>query len=526
MTAPASMDTFQELDLGPEVVEALAAEGIEIPTPFQEDALPVIRRGNNLVGRTGPGAGTLVAYGAALLDRLEPGQPGPRAVILAPTRERADGLCRSLSRLVRFTGHRVAALGGTWALAESAEILFAAPGDLLAAVRGSRVKLDGVEALVVDGAATIHSLGDFETVETLAGLVPSDAQRVVLSLPLPDAVKDFVDGHVKRAVHVPAKSAVENGEEIPRRGRLRYLVPDADREEAALTAVARLLEEDGTRHVAVFFPSDDEAADVGDRLTLHGYAAGEPGDESVPVWLGVDNREVQSVLLDLDDPSTVATLGYRVPAGPDSLDRRHGRGGTAMTLALGRELPHLRQAAAIAGYELVASPSASPPGLTEELDRLRDRLLQTMEEEDLAPYFLLVEPLTERHSSAEIAAAAVALLRRGAATEGAAPPAGARPGASEEGDAARPWVRLFISLGSKDAAGPGDILGAITGEAGVDGDRVGRIDIKDTFSLVEIDERVARDVIRSMNGITVKGRSIRVDYDRKGARGGGSRGGR
>ena len=65
------MDSFEGLGLGPELVEALTSEGVEEPTPFQTAAIPVIRRGNNLLGRAGPGAGTLVAYGAALLDRLE-----------------------------------------------------------------------------------------------------------------------------------------------------------------------------------------------------------------------------------------------------------------------------------------------------------------------------------------------------------------------------------------------------------------------------------------------------------------------
>ena len=67
------MESFEELGLAPELVVALGSEGVEEPTPFQGAAIPVIRRGNNLLGRAGPGAGTLVAYGAALLDRLEPG---------------------------------------------------------------------------------------------------------------------------------------------------------------------------------------------------------------------------------------------------------------------------------------------------------------------------------------------------------------------------------------------------------------------------------------------------------------------
>lgn len=518
------MDSFLDLGLAPEIVESLAAEGIEIPTPFQEQALPVLRRGNNLVGRAGPGAGTLVTYGAALLDRLEPGDGRARVVVLAPTRDRADALARSLAGLAVPTGHGVAALGSPWALPDRASFLFATPDDLLSAVRASRIKLDGLEALVVDGAAEIEALGDFPDVETLSELVPSDAQRVVLSLPSSETVEAYVEGHVKRAVHVPPKArGEEEGSEVPHRGRLRYLVLSGDREEAVLALTARLLDDGDARHVVLLFASADEAADVGDRLTLHGYGAGAPGEASMPVWLGVDDREVQRVLSELDDSGSVATVSVRPPPGPDSLDRRHGRGGDAFVLLRGREMPQLRATARVAGYTLDPAPEPGSGAPAGQVERFRARLERALEEEDLAPHFLLLEPLTRRHSAAEVAAAAVALLRKATSGFGG----GATHPAPEEAAAPageKAWVRLFMSLGHKDDAGPGDILGAITGEANVDGDQVGRIDIRETFSLVEVDRSVAQTVIEAMNGITVKGRSLRVDYDRKGGRGGGRSG--
>jgi ATP-dependent RNA helicase DeaD len=103
-------------------------------------------------------------------------------------------------------------------------------------------------------------------------------------------------------------------------------------------------------------------------------------------------------------------------------------------------------------------------------------------------------------------------------------------------------VKLFVSLGERDGLRTGDLVGAITGEAGIEGSQIGRIDLRDTFSLVEVDAEVAEKVIRSLNGVTVKGRSVRVDLDRaerergagrrsgpggtSGAGGSGGRGGR
>jgi len=523
------MSSFDELGLGPEVVDALTAEGFEAPSSFQEDAIPVVGRGNNLVGRAGPGAGVLLAYGAPLLDRLALEGDTPRAVILVPTRRRATELARRLARIAAITGHRVAALGGSWALADRAHVLFGTPTDVLLAVEGSALKLSSLEAFVVDGAAPIQGLGSFDAVETLTGLIPADAQRIVLSLPVDDEVEAFLERHVKRPVHVPSKGRQKSDEEAeaPRRGTVQHRIVDGDRLEKTLASVADLLEGHvevaggPVDHVLIHFHSDDQAADVGDALTVHGYTAGAPGDERMPVWLGTDPLEARRAIDSLDAPEKVATLSHRVPLDVDSLDLRHGRGGPGLVLLRGRELAHLEECARVAGYELSSFPDTAPAELAEDISGFRSRLERSLERADLAPYLLLLEPLLEKEGAARVAAAAAALLRNASGGEGRAfapaeegPASGTAGTGRSAGPAPRAWVRLFMSLGSRDDAGPGDILGAITGEADIDGSRVGRIEIQDTYSIVEVDQEVARSIIEAMNGITVKGRSLRVDYDR------------
>ena len=97
------MTSFEELGLRPELVETLAAEGIEIPTALQEDAIPVLRKGHSALLRGGPGAGVLVAWGAPLLDRLEPAPGGPVALVLTATVEAAVESARSLARISPVT---------------------------------------------------------------------------------------------------------------------------------------------------------------------------------------------------------------------------------------------------------------------------------------------------------------------------------------------------------------------------------------------------------------------------------------
>lgn len=518
------MESFEELGLGAALVEALAAEGVERPTAFQHGAIPVIRRGNNLVGHVGPGSGALLAYGSAILDRLDP-EGGPlRALVLTPTAEAAERSAEVVARLAAVTGHSVAALGSPWALPEHASILFGTPDDVLSAIRASRLKLDAVEALVLDEAAAMEALGALPAVEAILEAMPAEAQRVVLALPLGASLERLVDGHVRKAVHLPPQP-VEPGREseAPRRGTLSYVVRDEDRDDAILRVVSEALT-DEIRHVLVFSSSEDRAADIGDFLALHGFQAGAPGDPSAPVWLGVDERDARVVLADLDAPESVATLSGDVPGDADVLDRRHGSGGPATVLVTPRQLPHLKDTAKRAGYTLEPAPAAPPARRASGLERLRTRIERALSERDLLGEMVLLEPLFDRWSAAEVAAAVLALLRdRSSAgeTEAAESAALGSPPVRHPST----WARLFLGIGARDGVGPGDLLGAISGEAGVEGSRVGKIDIRESFSLVEVDPSVAETVIRGLNGITIRGRSVRADYDR-GARTGRSQRGR
>jgi ATP-dependent RNA helicase DeaD len=540
------MDSFEDLKLSPELVEALAAEGIEHPTPLQAAVVPVALRGNNVVVMAGPGAGVLVATVAPLLDRLEPGAGHPVVLLLTPTRARATEVAESIARLAEAVGHRAAATHGPWVLPERATVLATTATDTLAWLREGRVSLDGVQAVVVDGAASIAAAGDLESVETLLEALSPDAQRLLLALPLTDALESLAERHLKRAVHLPPRAAQDSAPGGPDRGTVRYRVAERDKERLVANLCGELLDDD-TRHVALFVRSEDVAADLGDQLALRGFRGGAPGDDSVPLWLTVDDLAGRAAMDDAADG--VVAVSVDVPADPDALDRRHGGGRGGVVLVEPRELGHLRDVARRTGYTLVEAPAparavSGGTALTAMLEALETAL--DADSVDLEAYQIVLEPLLARHGSARVAAATLGLLRsRG--LPAAAGPSGAGAGAAPAtGRAPAPalpaMVKLFVSLGERDGLRTGDLVGAITGEAGIEGSQIGRIDLRDTFSLVEVDAEVAEKVIRSLNGVTVKGRSVRVDLDRaerergagrrsgpggtSGAGGSGGRGGR
>jgi ATP-dependent RNA helicase DeaD len=506
-------ESFEDLDVAPELIEALAADGIERPTPLQEAAVPVLRRGNNLVLAAGPGSGLLVAWAIGLLERLPSEGSGPHVLALTATRDIAERLAESFARLAAPSGRPVAALGSAWVLPERAHILFGTPADTLRALADGELSLEGLTAFVVDQAQLIEKLGSLDEIESVLDFVPHDAQRVLSALPLTPAAADLANRHFKRSMTLPA---AETGE-LPRRGGVRFRIVSEPREHAVLDVVGGLLPHEA-RHVLVFCQSEDHAADLGDYLSLHGFMAGAPGDPDLPVWLGVDALEARAAARGVED---LVVVSANVPSDPDTLDRRHGISPDGVVLLLAREVPHFRDVARRTGYDAVPFPPPARQG-ADPVAELRRTVERALETEDIAPYLHALAPLFERHDPAEVAAATVALLRRkGGVT---APPAAEAAPARGRPATAPAWAKLFVGVGSRDGLVPGDLLGAITGEAGVGGDAVGRIDIKESHSLVEVHDAVAQKVIRAINGTTIKGRAARVDFDRpRGAGAGGRR---
>ncbi len=501
------MDSFESLPLGPEIVAALAAEGIETPTPFQAAAIPVIARGKDLMGRAGAGSGTLVAWGAPLVERLQGGHGSPVCAVICPGSRQATGLARSLASLCHASDLRAAALAPHWNLPEHADFLFV-PASRLAALYDGTVHCDHLAAIVLhDGDGVIRNVPRDRLEAWLTGL-PQGCQRIFCGLPFGDELRSLARRFSQRAVTIPPGSPPERSR---RRGSrtLKLVVAEGDPDEAILARSAELLGSGDARHVLLFAGSADRAADLGDLLALHGYHSGAPGDDSVPVWLcpGDEEAAAAAFLSEMPLAAQVATISCGAPAGREAATRRHGQGGDGWVLCPIRELAHIRQVAADAGFAIKRIKPERTERVSAALDKLADRVHETVRDPAITPYYLLVESLLDRFSAAEVAATTLLLLDRetGATRAAARKPTGKIP---------ESWTRLFVSAGERDEIGPRELLGAIVSESGVMANRVGRIDVRESHSLVEVRESDAQTVIGALNGITLGGRALRVDYDR------------
>ncbi|HUP87873.1 MAG TPA: DEAD/DEAH box helicase [Longimicrobiales bacterium] len=477
------MPVFKELGLGEQVSTNAQEQGFDAPSAMQRSVIPVIRRGGNAIVRASSGSGITAAYAMALVDRLhESTGDGARALVIVPTADRAERVAGTIARFAQGTDVRVAALTGAWARSNSANIIVASAEKILAAVEESQLQLEGFGAVIVDGAASIQKLNGETALGTLFSTLPREGQRVFISSELTESVRKLAEAHARKALYFPPRPAVETRTDTqPTVATLRYSVASDARKVDVIALMAQSAEK-----ITVICRSAAIAQRAQRDLNARGF------EVAALTYDGFDRAAAQGVVFGYDPPFSAEQITQGFKNGDCIVCKRS-------------ELPHLKSVAAEANIKLEAA--AMPAYEADSLNAFRNEIRRAAKEEDLEAQMLVLEPLFAELSPEEVAAAAAALLRSKKPTA-AEPSAGARAGV-------KTWARLFLSIGERDGIRPGDIVGAITGESGINGEDVGRVDIRDSFSVIEVESAAAEKVIKALNGTTMKNRALRVDYDRK-----------
>ena len=483
------MAGFDELGLREELVASAGEAGFDVPSGLQKSIIPVLRRGGNAIVRASSGSGITTAYGLGLLDKFAD-EEGTKALVIVATADRAERIASTIAGLAHGTKARAAALTSGWSSATNATIIVASAEKLLGAIEGSSIKLEDIEAVVVDGLSTIVQLTGAKALETIFATLPREGQRVFVSNEFDDDLRKFAESHARKALTFPPRPAVEDRtERAESTMKIRYLVATDARKSDQIARIARKT----SGPITVLVRGTATARQAERELRARGF------DAHAFTYTDFKRSASSGAVFGYDAPFTVEQITDNLHDGD-------------LVVAERSELPHLKNIAADANVQLEAA--SVPASDTDSLDAFRNEIRKAAREEDIAAQMLVLEPLFEEFSAEEIAAAAAALLRakRPVKTEASG---GAREGT-------KTWSRLFFSVGERDGVRPADVVGAITGESGIKGDEVGRVEIRDTFSVVEIMSDVADKVIRALNGTTMKSRALRVDYDRKSASGGGA----
>jgi ATP-dependent RNA helicase DeaD len=559
---------FAALGLDPRLVEALGALGYEEPTPVQREAIPPLLAGRDVLGQAATGTGKTAAFALPLLHRVTPdADPKERttALILVPTRELAMQVGEAVHRYGKSLGVCVLPIYGGAAmesqlrmLKRGVDVVVATPGRALDHIRRRTLHLDAVKVVVLDEADEMLDMGFAEDLEAILAATPADRQTALFSATLPPRIAEIANAHLRDPVRVRIDREVVPAGAAPRVRQVAYIVGRAHK----IATLGRVLDVENPTSAIVFCRTRTEVDELTESLNGRGYRAealhggmsqeqrdrvmkrfrANTADLLVATDVAARGLDVQHVshVVNYDVPSAAEAYVHRI-----GRTGRAGREGVAITLAEPREHRLLRnieqqtrQKIEIATVPTVADLHAR------RLELTRASIREAVLAGDLERFRVVVDSLAQEFDVMDVAAAAVRLAdaREGVQDEeeiphaaprverparGPGKPGRARP-ADKGADAARPrrgkrepitpeWnvARLFVGVGRRANVRPADLVGAIVNEAGVDPRAIGAIQITDRFSLVEVPDEIADDIIGSLRATTIKGRRVPVRRDRE-----------
>ncbi len=548
---------FAGLALAPELCHALSGLGYEEPTPIQRAAMPPLLAGRDLVGQAATGTGKTAAFALPVLQRVlaDSGQAEPLALVLVPTRELAMQVSEAMLSYGHGSGARVLPVYGgepigrqLGALRRGVDVVVATPGRALDHINRGTLKLAGLEVVVLDEADEMLDMGFAEDIEEILGHTPEGRQTALFSATMPPRIDGMVRRYLRDPVRVELgrRTASAPAERLLVR-QTAYLVPRGHKP----AALGRVLDLETPAAAVVFCRTRDDVDQLTETLNGRGHRA-------EALHGGMDQQQRDRVMsrlrggsLDLLVATDVAARGldieqlthvvnYDVPSAPESYTHRigrvgrAGREGTAITLVEPREHKVLkaieranRQPITVEKLPTVADLRARRLQLTRAA--LRDSLLK----DDLDAFRDVVEPLGAEFDLFEVALAAVKLAHETSGTSGEGeelpavelPPADDRRSRKPAGRdqrrgrlAAQGTTRLFVGTGRSSGVRPQDLVGAITSESHLSGRDIGAVEIADRFSLVEVPESAADDVVAALRQVSIRGRRTTIRRERYPAR--------
>ncbi len=476
------------------------------------------------------------------------------ALVLVPTRELAAQVCEAVRRYGPGLGVRVLPVCGGQpisrqlrALDRGVDVVVATPGRALDHIARGTLNLDDVGVVVLDEADEMLDLGFAEDIEAILRQTPASRQTALFSATMPARINGMVRRHLSDPVRVELgrEASASPGGLLVR--QTAYVVPPGHR----LAALGRVLEFETPAAAVVFCRTREETDRVTETLNGRGYQAealhggmdqhqrdrvmGRRRDGRLGLVVATD---VAARGLDIDRLTHV--VNYDVPSPPEIYVHRvgrvgrAGRGGTAITLAESREHRALRAIERATGQPIAVEKLPSVSELrARRLGRTRDALREILLTGDLDPFWEVVEPLAGEFDPLKVALAAVKLAHDASGIAGEAeelpevelPPAedGRRGGkavgrdqgrARSAGSAVRGTTRLFVGVGRSSGIRPTDLVGVIVSKSRLSGPDIGTIEIADRFSLVEVPEPAADDVIAALRRVSIRGRKATVRRER------------
>ena len=558
-TADKPPSGFASLGLAPEIVASVTALGYEEPTPVQVETIPMMLSGRDLLAQAATGTGKTAAFALPMLQRIAESDSGRRTagLVLVPTRELAMQVAEAVHKYARGGRLSVVPLFGgasmqqqIRSLERGASVVVATPGRALDHIRRKTLVLDKLQVLILDEADEMLDMGFAEDLDAILEATPKDRQTALFSATMPARILSIAQRHLKNASRITIAGEKLAAGKLPRVRQVAYIVARAHK----AAALERVLEIENPASALVFCRTRLEVDTLVEMLNAHGHGA-------EALHGGMEQRLRDRVMSRFRDGTAdllVATdvaargldiqrlshvINYDVPADSDSYVHRigrtgrAGREGTAITLVEPREHRLLRSMEAVTKQKVEVATLPTVADLrARRLDLTRASLRERLLAGGLDHARVVVETLAQEFDIIDVAAAAVQMAHsalggdgddkeipsvsthppkdrepagpRGSGPRLLKPARGRLPREAEAGGEAS--TRLFVGAGRRAGIRPGDLVGAITGEAGIDSREIGAIEISDAFSLVEVPESRAQDIIAALKATKLRGAKVTV----------------
>jgi len=557
--------TFKDLNLTPEVLQAITDIGYETPSPIQAQAIPALMTGNDILGMAQTGTGKTAAFALPALTQADIKQKDPQVLVLAPTRELAIQVAEAFQGFAKHMKgfHVLPIYGGSdygtqiRALNRGVHVVVGTPGRVMDHIRKGTLKLDKLKLLVLDEADEMLRMGFIDDVEWILQQTPSTRQIALFSATMPKEVHRIASNYLNNPTEVIIKQSTATATTIDQ----KYLLVSGGHK---LDALTRILEAEDTLDGSIIFVRTKTATvDLAERLEARGYAAAAlNGDiaqnqrERIVDQLKKGKLDIlvatDVVARGLDVPRISHVFNYDIPQDNESYVHRigrtgrAGRSGNAILFVTPRERRLLSSIERTTKSKIPEMHLPSTEDINDtRIEKFKSRIIDATQLEDTAFYQEMIEQIESDKNipAVEIAAGLARLLqgdipffmsdkpirepraernggdndRGGRDRGGRSDRGGDRGGRSERKPrrerSATPdegMTRFRIEVGNQHGVRPGNIVGCIANEAGLDSEFIRQLNIEDTFSTVDLPSDMPKAAKEDLSKAWVCGQQLKI----------------
>ncbi|WP_133001044.1 DEAD/DEAH box helicase [Luteimonas arsenica] len=562
MSSDTPAPLFTDLGLPQPLLQALAAVGYESPSPIQAATIPPLLAGRDVLGQAQTGTGKTAAFALPAMARLDPAARKPQVLVLAPTRELAIQVAEAFQKYAAFLpGFQVLPIYGgqgygpqLQALRRGVQVVVGTPGRVIDHIEKGSLDLSELRMLVLDEADEMLRMGFIDDVEAVLARTPESRQVALFSATMPPPIRRIAQTYLRDPVEVAIKSATSTARNI----RQRYWMVSGTNK---LDAITRILEAEPFDGMIVFTRTKQATEELAEKLQARGFAAAaingdiaqpqrertiaQLKDGKIDILVATD---VAARGLDVDRISHV--LNYDVPYDTESYVHRigrtgrAGRSGEAILFIAPRERNLLRaiERATRQPIEQMDLPTVENVN-DARIGKFKQSITDTLATGELALFQSLVEDYEREFNvpAVEIAAALAKMARGDVPLLMEAPKREPRPArgfdGEDRGGRERPGrherddrpafpkkervprppqqgMQTFrVEVGYDHGVKPGNIVGAIANEANIESKHIGRIEIFEDHSLIDLPEGMPPQTMAHLKGVWCAGQQLRITLD-------------